>query len=93
MQAKNERIEGRVVSQIIEPGYFAEEIIADGPWEARFKFCAKYGVSPDKVSVSPEIRVPGYEYWCSVGKMDKFNYHHIRSFVDHLTTPIKWEKE
>ncbi len=68
----------RIVNQYRCGDYFAEGIIADGPWEARFRFCAKYGVSPDKVSVMPEIRMKGYEYFCSAGELERGLF-----FVNH----------
>lgn len=46
-------------------GYFGEEVEADGPWEARFLFCGKYGVSPDRVTV---FQSTFGKYWCRVGQ-------------------------
>jgi hypothetical protein len=60
-----------IVNQYFAEGYFAEEVFADGPWEARFIFCGKYGVNPRDVKVSPEIRTKGGSYWCNVGEMKK----------------------
>lgn len=41
-------------------------IVADGPWEARFVFCGLMGVSPDMVTVIPSIRMKNFPYFCEV---------------------------
>ncbi len=52
-------------------GYYSEAVLADGPWEAVFRFCGKHGCNPKDVDVTPKIRAKGWEYWCTVGKMQR----------------------
>ena len=53
-------------------GYYAEAVVADGPWEAIFRFCGKHGFNPKDVRVSPSVRCHRYEYWCAAGKATRY---------------------
>ncbi len=70
----SEPIECRVINIYFHGSVYAEEVPADGPWHARFLFCGKYGVPPDKVRVTPEIRMRNGLYWCEYGETPKGEY-------------------
>ena len=58
-----------IVNQIRAGEFFSQEMRANGPWEAKFKFCGQYGFHPDDVTVTQDTRGA---YWCSIGEYPGF---------------------